>query len=95
MTIKQMQIISYKELVVTILDPGKEIFVIYITCLGLSSKMSIYQTWKAQIILLVAKKIIIPAKYLDFANIFLEKLAIELFKHSAINKYSINLEPSK
>lgn len=34
---------------------------------------------KVQIALLVAEKVIILAKYLDFANIFSKKSAIELF----------------
>lgn len=45
--------------------------------------------------MLLAKKVIILAKYLDFADGFLKKLAIKLSKRSIINKYSINLESGK
>lgn len=54
--------------------------------------MLIYPARKAQIALLVAKKITILAKYLDFANMFLKKVAPELLKCSDINKHIINLE---
>lgn len=43
----------------------------------------------------MVKKIRIPAKYLNFANIFLNKIVAKLFKHFNINKYSINLELDK
>lgn len=56
--------------------------------------MSIYQAWVAQIALLVVKKVFVLNKYLDLANIFLRKSAMELLKRCDINKYSINLKPS-
>lgn len=52
----------------------------------------IHLAQKAQITLLVTKKVSILVKYLDFVNLFLKKLVAKLFKYSEINKYSINLE---
>lgn len=57
--------------------------------------MSIYQAYKAQIVLLVAKNVIIPAKYLDYLNILSKKSAIELPNHFKINKYLIDVESDK
>lgn len=54
-----------------------------------------YLAWEVQIILLLVKKTIILTKYLDFVNIILKKLAIELSKHFIITKHSIDLEPGK
>ena len=41
------------------------------------------------------KKVIVIAKYLDFANIFLKKLAAKLPKYLNINKYAINIKIDK
>ena len=46
-------------------------------------------------VLLLAKKVSIPKKYADFSNVFFKKFAVVLPKHLDINKYAINLEPSK
>ena len=45
--------------------------------------------------LLLAKKVIIPAKYSDFADVFLEKVANVLPKQTWANKYAIKLEEGK
>ena len=54
--------------------------------------MTIHPAKETQIILLIAKKVIIPAKYSDFANIFLEKWANILSEQTGANKYTIKLE---
>lgn len=41
------------------------------------------------------KEVIIPTKYLNYANVFSKKSVVELPKCSHINKYSINLEVGK
>lgn len=46
-------------------------------------------------ILLLTQIVMVFIKYSDFANIFFKKLATILFKQFDINKYVINLEPSK
>lgn len=57
--------------------------------------MSIYLAWKAQIALFIIKKVNISAKYMDFANIFLKKLAKIFLDQFSINKHAIELENSK
>lgn len=57
--------------------------------------MPIYPAQNFQITLLMAEKVNILVKYLDFTNIFLKKLAGKLFKYFDINEYLINLEPEK
>lgn len=57
--------------------------------------MTVYPAWKAQITLLVAKKVTVSTKYLDYTNVFSKKVAAELFKHLGINKHVIDLEPGK
>lgn len=42
--------------------------------------------------MLIIKEVVIPAKYLDYADVFLKDSAAKLFKHFGINKYAINLE---
>lgn len=44
---------------------------------------------------MLAKEVIIVAKYLDFIHVFLRKLAIKLFKCSIINIYLIDVELDK
>lgn len=43
----------------------------HVALLNLGSKMTIYLTWKAQIILLVVEKVTILDGYSDFVDIFL------------------------
>lgn len=58
-------------------------------------KIKIYLTWKAYIVLLITKKVIILTKYLDYTNVFSEESTIELSKYYHINKYLIDLELDK
>ena len=74
------------------LDKNIKVFIVYITFLNLKS---IYLTWKTQIGLLLTKKIIVLAKYLDFIEIYLKKWVKELFEYLDINKYAIDLEKNK
>ena len=57
--------------------------------------MMIYLAQKAQIALLLAKKVTLLAKYLDFANILLKKSAKVLLKQTGINEYAIKLLEGK
>lgn len=93
--IKWIQIIGHKEFAAIALDLGKEAFVIYMAFLGLSPKMSMHPAWKTQRALLVTEEVTILARYSNFANVFIKKLAAKLLKHFDINKYSINLESDK
>ena len=57
--------------------------------------MTIYPAKKVKIALLLAKKIIILAKYSDFAYIFLKELTNVLPEQIKVNKYAIKLELGK
>ena len=45
--------------------------------------------------MLLAKKVTIPAKYSDFADVFLEKSANVLLEQARVNEHAIELEKSK
>ena len=75
------------------LDENIETFVIYVTIL--TSKMIIYLAQKAQIVLFIAKKITVLAKYLDFANVFLKESLEVLPKRTRISKHFIELKKDK
>lgn len=85
--------INQKEFAATALDSGKKAFVVHMAYLG--SKITIDLAWESQITLLITEKFVIPAKYLDYADVFLEKLATELSERTNINKYFIDLELGK
>lgn len=57
--------------------------------------MLIHLVCKTEITLLIAKKVMILAKYLDFIDIFWKNLAAKLSKESNITKHLINLKPDK
>ena len=71
------------------LDENVEGFIVKMTLLTL--KIMINLTCKAQIALFIAKKVIIPAKSNDFADLFLKKLAKVLPKWTGINEYAFKL----
>ena len=75
------------------LDENIKTVVMHISFLG--SKMTIYLARKAQMALLLAKKVTIPAKYLDYADIFLEKSANVLPEQTRVNEHIIKLEKGK
>ena len=62
---------------------------------SLRPKITIQPAKEAQIALLLAKEVIIPAKYSDFANEFLEKLAKVLLERTKVNEHVIELEKGK
>lgn len=57
--------------------------------------MLIHPVKNIQIFLLIIKKAIIPKKYLDFFNMFLEKKALVLPKITELNQYFIKLKEDK
>ena len=57
--------------------------------------MTIYPARKAQIASLLNKKVIVLAKYLDFANVLSKKSAKVLPEQSAVNEHTIKLKKSK
>ena len=46
---------------------------------------------RSKLLCLLPQKVIVPAKYTDFANVFLKKLAKVLPKQTSINKHDIKL----
>ena len=74
-----------------------KVFIAYIALSKLEIKIIIYIVRKVQIILLSFDEIFksILAKYLDFANMFLKKLAMQLSKYLSMKKYTIKLEKDK
>ena len=67
---------------------------LYVTSFNLNS-MLINLAQKAQIALLLSKKVIILNKYLDFLNVFLEKKALVLPKAINLNQHTIKLQKSQ
>lgn len=57
--------------------------------------MMIHSAYKAQIPLLLSKKVTISTKYADFADFFSKKSAEVLSKRITINKLAINLVNDK
>ena len=93
-TIKQVEIIDKKEFAKTALDENVEAFVVHVTSLSLSS-MVIHPAKKAQITLLVAKKVNIPIEYSDFLDVFLKKKALILPETTEINQHAIKLQKTQ
>ena len=58
---------------------------------ALNMGLNVYSSWQAQITLLDVKEVIIPAKYLDYTNVFSPNSAAELPKHIGINNHSMDL----
>ena len=71
------------------MDKHIEAFIVHVTFF---LTMVIHPARKAQIILLVAKKVKIPTKYLDFLDVFLEKKVLILLEATKLNQYAIKLQ---
>lgn len=63
-----MQLISSKKFAIIVIDWDKQGFIMYMAYL--KATISIYPTWETTITLLIAQKVIIPAKYLDLKIFF-------------------------
>ena len=92
-TICPIELINEKKFAQAALDENIEAFIVYITLLIL--KITIYLARKAQIALLIAKEVIVLAKYTNFGNVFSNKLAEMLPKRININEYAIKLIDDK
>ena len=77
------------------LDENIKAFIVHVNFLSLGLKMTIYPAKKVQIALLLPKKVTIPAKHLDFADVFLKESANILSEQSKVNKYAIKLAKGK
>ena len=65
---------------------------LYVKSRSLGLRMTIHLAKKTQIISILAEKVIAPAKYSDFANIFLKKSVNVLPEQTGVNKYIIKLD---
>ena len=83
-----MEIINRKKFAKTALDKHVEAFVVHMTFL---LTMAIHPARKAQIVLLVAKKVQILSKYLDFLYVFSKKKALILSETTKLNQHAIKL----
>ena len=57
--------------------------------------MSIHLARKAQLALLLTKKVTVPVKYSDFADVFSKKSANVLPERTGVNEHAIELEEGK
>ena len=90
---KLSYLIRKKEFAVAAFDLKYKAFIIDITAFSLNLDDKVYHSKKAQIADLKVDKALIKvlSKYADFADIFLSKLAIEIFAHIRINNHAIKL----
>ena len=88
-----VKLIDQKKFAKAVLDKNIEVFVVHIN--SLKSKMTIHLARKTQIALLLAKKVTVPVKYLDFANVFSTESANILLEQTGGNKHAIKLEKGK
>ena len=89
-----------KKFAAATLDPESEIFVIYVASLSSNAsssssplKLNVHPSRRPQVSGLIVEEAPtkVPAKYLDFADVFSPDLAFELHKHIGINDHSIDL----
>ena len=69
LTTNQVGFVNKKEFAKAALDENVKVFIIYMSFFNLKS---IYPDKKARIAFLFTEKVIIPNKYSDFDNVFLE-----------------------
>ena len=62
---------------------------------SLRLKINIHPARKAQLVLLLTKKVTVPTEYSNFADVFLEKLANVLPERIGAKEYAIKLEEDK
>ena len=89
----RVKLIDQKECPKAVLNENIKAFVVYVSSLEL--KMIIHQARKAQLALLLAKKVTVLAKYSDFANMFLEKSTNIFSEQTQVNEHVIELEKGK
>ena len=92
-TTKRVELIDKKEFAKAALDKNFETFVIHVASLNLTP--GIHPDKAAQIASLLAKKVKIPDKYSDFADVFSEAKVLVLPKRTKLNEHAISLEYGK
>ena len=98
-----MELISKKDFAKAVLDANSETFVIHVAALLLSN-MTIHSSRAVQVDSKPAQvaalnqqeaPIKVPAKYLDFSDIFSAEEALVLPEQTKLNEYAIELEDGK
>ena len=92
-TICWVKLIDRKEFVTTVLDENIKAFVVYVS--SLESRMTIHLARKAQLALLLVKKVTVLAEYSNFADMFSEQSANVLPERIGVNEHAIKLEEGK
>ena len=97
-TIKYVELVDKKEFAAATLDPEYEIYVIHVRsvssdALPIFSPFDVYPSQRSQISGLITEEAPtkVPAKYLDFTDLFSPDLASELPEHTRIKNYAIKL----
>ena len=92
-TTRWVELIEKKEFAKAALDENVKAFVVHVA--SFTSKMSIHPARKAQIALLIAKEVTMPAENSNFADVFAKESAEVLPERTGINKHAIELEDGK
>lgn len=79
--------------VVVFLDSEHKVFVVYIVALGMDLGEEMHSSKKTQIVYIKVDKAPtkVSSKYIDFENVFLQKLTMELPYHTKINDHVSDL----
>ena len=95
-TIKQVQLVNPKELVIAALDADSETFVVHMA-IREWEKMAINLDRKAQVGALLFDKALteVPAEYSNYSNVFLSENATKLPENIGMSEHAIKLEKSK
>ena len=101
-TIRYIELGDKKKFAAIMLNPEYEIYIVHVesvnsNVLPSSSLLNVHTSRKPQIAGLIAKEAPtkVPAKYLDFADVFLPNLAFKLPDHTRINEHAIKLIDSQ
>ncbi len=89
----EIELIRKKKFAVAILDPNYEAFVVYILALNINLDSEVHLLKRAQIAYLKADEGFTEVfhKYIDFKDVFLSKLTVELPDYTDINDHAIKL----
>ncbi len=95
-TTQRVRLIDKKEFAVVALDDSTKTFMVYFATLS-TPVMQVYPSYPAQLELLPADQapIEVPPEYLDYTDIFLFDLMMELFENTNINEHTIELIEGK
>lgn len=96
-TTKKVKLIDKREFATIALNENIETFMIYVATLLSGPAIQVHFFCQTQVCLLLVDKSIIkvPSKYLDYADIFLFDLMIELPENMDMNEYNIELIDGK